>query len=541
MKGSILFNPINTVQARNVDVIMENIPEYARKCVYNPNFTWFGDKRGLKNDRDMFFTKGRFPLVPREALDGVEAVVLFNAQPRVPVLSLVEAATIRLIPVIAIEEVHQMLMEQGRVDNYFLPVDHLFVASAYEKERFVKLGHPAKSVEDTGYVINADRPEMPSQEKRTGIMSELGLDPASRTILLSLAFLAPDGETREIRRNMIKLAADNIPQGYQLLIKPHPAESSDNYKRFIHDLAPKAVIADARAPIDKLLGVTDILINRGNSQVVIDALEYGIPVIVIPQGIKTFFENNIDRLIVSNGTELRRAIDLAEKEGMGIFKDIRERYLSLSRKDGLSRTVSRIKDIIRNRDISEVKARLMDIALFWSFAGFALRATRVVEHIIAKEDVDENVLALYKIVRLKPTPADIQVLRRYYSGTYKEWVVQSLFVRSLYSSGKNITDEWAAWLKDFPPVTNRLSFINDALMLNQLYILSGMRENSKRLMSTLTGQYGFMKEVALAGELASRNKKETHTYVFKGRMRFLFKKFASDLLLMKGTVLEKGS
>ena len=155
----------------------------------------------------------------------MEALILFTAQPRVAPCNLIQEAALRSIPVIAIEEVYQMMLSQGAMNNYFLPVDRFLVASEYEKEEFVKIGIPQGTIRTVGGVFRYREPHANAASKK-----ELGLRNDKKTATLSLDVLALGGETLEIRRKLLECLSKGLPEEYQLFIKPHPSEDDKNFE-----------------------------------------------------------------------------------------------------------------------------------------------------------------------------------------------------------------------------------------------------------------------------------------------------------------------
>src|SRR5688572_31470993 len=71
-------------------------------------------------------------------------------------LDLFAWAKLRHIPVIAIQEVAQLALNQFDINNYDAPFDRLFVASPDEYRRFVDLGYPREMLSVSG-LLASDR------------------------------------------------------------------------------------------------------------------------------------------------------------------------------------------------------------------------------------------------------------------------------------------------------------------------------------------------------------------------------------------------
>lgn len=280
-KGAILFNPVSMVHYRNVKLFDGRINGYKTRCVLNPRFPWFSGRDKIDYEASYLINDR----LKEEAFDGVKAVVVFSAQARLTPCCLIQEAALRSIPVIAIEEVYQMMLEQGYVNEYFLPVDHLFAGSDYERQKFMDFGVPPEAVETAGCMF-AYPHNVPD---KGALKAKLGLRDSGGVATLSLAYQTPSGETLEVRRKLLEFISENLPERYELIVKPHPAEQDGDIAAFVKRFAPRAKTADKFTPIGDILSITDVLLNRGNSQVVIDALRRKISVIAVPMGREIFF------------------------------------------------------------------------------------------------------------------------------------------------------------------------------------------------------------------------------------------------------------
>jgi hypothetical protein len=69
-------------------------------------------------------------------------------------LDLLAWAKSRQIPVIGIQEVAQLALNQADINNYDAPFDRLFVASSDEFRRFLELGYPRRILRVSGLLAN---------------------------------------------------------------------------------------------------------------------------------------------------------------------------------------------------------------------------------------------------------------------------------------------------------------------------------------------------------------------------------------------------
>lgn len=502
---SLLFNPVSIVHYRNIHLFAESFSGYSIKCILNPKFPWVSKIN--KSPYEIIYFKNDD--LPKHCFDGVEGVIVFSAQPRVTSLMLIQRAALRKIPVIAVEEVYQMMLEQGYVNEYFIPVDALFAASEFEKKKFIDFGITDNACHVSGCIFTKTQ-EIHARErqKNSEIYANLGLKNYRPVAVLILAYQTPSGETLSVREDLLKIVSGGLPVNYQLLVKPHPAEDDKKIDSFVRRFAPDAKIANKYTPIGEILNITDVLFNRGNSQVIIDALRRNIPVIPIPLGRVTFFHNILDQLIVKDKNDVVNALELIQKKGFALYEPIFKEFLSIDPDTALRYLIKSAGKIFEEKRVRNTAGRITDIALYWAWMGHIRRSLRLIQEL--KKCPEGDVPALDSIVRLikvNPLPPDRELLKRWSSTCqYRNWLIKSLWIKNLYLKGRGLTSLDKEWFFDFPPRTNREYFIGYAYMLGKCYLKSGMRAECDVLLKEIYSEYRFLKCIeALKNELEAKN------------------------------------
>ncbi len=495
--GTILFNPVSVVHYRNVPRFAGGLPGWKVKKIVNPDMPWSSK---MIDDDDIRFERG---ILPRKALDGVSAVVVFSSQPRVPSASLITGAAVRGIPVIAVEEVLQMMLEQGYVNEYFLPVDRLYAGSDYEKNGFTDFGIPGEAVESAGNVFGHVEPGEVPEEKKDAIRRRLGISPGRKVAVLSLAYQTPSGETLEVRRRLIETVSRGLPADYVLVVKPHPAEQDAGVCDFIKECAPSAAAADRFTPIGDILAIADVLLNRGNSQVVIDAFNRRVPVIVVPLGRRTFFHGLLDGVIADDEQGIKKAIELIGREGFKLYGVVTSLYAGSSADDVLRNVCAGIAQAARSRQVFERTQRLCDLAVYWAWMGYPSQAARILRecgHISARP-------ALSRLIASRATTADFETLRdTWASRRYRAWLLKSMRIKQAFDSGERLDDNQTGWLADYPPRMNREYFVDFACMLCWCLLGSGRTAECADIFDKIREEYGYLKFVRCIGAACARGK-----------------------------------
>ena len=112
MNPIIVYYPVGTVHMRNLDLLAEALPDFEFRVFY-PRQTWFAPDEVRKYPYEHAFD--RDGKIPAELFDGdVRALILSIAAVEGTIAKLITAAFERGIPVIAIEEVIQLALNQER-------------------------------------------------------------------------------------------------------------------------------------------------------------------------------------------------------------------------------------------------------------------------------------------------------------------------------------------------------------------------------------------------------------------------------------------
>ncbi|MFC1576471.1 hypothetical protein ACFL3J_02235 [Candidatus Omnitrophota bacterium] len=495
MNKTLLFNPINMVHDKNVSVFKKFLPDWNMRCIYNSKFPWFSGENKRDSEEAFYFTNRYFKSIPKGAFDNVKAVILFTAQLRIPPCNLIQEAAMRSIPVIVVEEAYQMMLEQGFVNNYFLPVDHLFAASDYERENFIKIGVPGDVVETTGCMLRYREPVPEDSSRADSLKKKLNIPADKPVATLCLASLSPSGETTEIRKELLTCASRGLPDKYELLIKPHPYERDKNFHSFVRQYAPNANIADPRISFDRILEISDIILNRGNSQVIIDAMQKGIPVAVIPTGRKTVFHGLLSEVVINESKDLVRVVNTIKTKGRGIYNEMFQKYLSITPEQAAENVTSRIKEIAEKQELYRPEERLLELALFWAWMGYDKQARRTLINARGRTGNHPLIEKISRLVSCKANRDEIAYLKEWCGDGYRQWILQSLWIKTLYLTGKKMNSCEKDWLSNFPPRMNRSKFLNYAIFLYWCYERSGMSEGGEVLLDKLYKEFSALKNI----------------------------------------------
>jgi glycosyltransferase involved in cell wall biosynthesis len=216
----------------------------------------------------------------------------------------------RSLPTFAIEEVVQIALNNGELNNYDLPFDRLFVANRAEADLFVAARHDPTAIRVSGPPVD----DGPGPD-RDAARARLGLDPFARVVVYTTTpirwRLSVHGkDDRAFRRSIFDALARLVVRRDDIvvLIKLHPSENADVERGEAAALIPRVMVRGAEASIHDVLAAADVLVNRGNSQTALQAVHLGVPVVVAACGLRTVFHRYGGAFVVDRVGQLAEAV-----------------------------------------------------------------------------------------------------------------------------------------------------------------------------------------------------------------------------------------
>ena len=229
-------------------------------------------------------------------------------------------AKFQQIPVIAIQEVAQLALNQFDINNYDAPFDRLFVASPDEQRRFLSLGYPNHMLSVSGLLLN-DRLGANQNDGSNDLLFEIGISDGKKPIVYTTSSLRGrlslhNKDDSQFREAVLKqIAVASCTTGRRAVIKLHPNEEIETAQARIHTFIPDAIVLGRQVDMDELFPIAGVLVNRGNSQTCLEAVLRGIPTVVPACGLKTLFHEDGGAYLVDDLSRLSDAIERAYIEG----------------------------------------------------------------------------------------------------------------------------------------------------------------------------------------------------------------------------------
>jgi len=486
-KSVILFYPTGIVHFRNLEILKKSLPGSMFRVILEP---WVKEKAAevLENMEPGDLALVENGQLSRDAWEHVDILFLSMAYPNRFRLELVYEAARRDIPVIAIEEVNQLALNDGVINHYFLPLDYIGVPSNEEREKFLQLGVPGDSVMVTGWPF-FDYKTVLQNHRYFNMRAKYNLPGQVKCCLLVLGSLKERDmvslETRKVRQEILRIVSAGLPDAYRLLIKPHPIETGAGLAE-IQKQAPAAIILDPKYPIEILLSQSDLVVNRGNSQVTLLAMILKKPVIAVPAGLKTIFHGTADFLVSNSPDEFRRILEEYSRGEEKDYSKILNTHFPFTQKQTLEKVNHLFSAALNKRPIDGMDKKI-HISVLFAFLGDMGRA----REIVLEFSQHEKVVLLKKLFHHVIAPGEFKILLDYFPGKILRWHLQALFIRSLIK-GKNRKREAGSCLsllEGFDGEVNPHYFVEDIVNRVELEYRAGNETKAEELIEKFYEDY----------------------------------------------------
>jgi hypothetical protein len=436
----------------------------------------------------------------------------------------VDEAAKRNIPVIAIEEVNQLALNDGIINHYFLPLDYLGVPSEVEKEKFMELGLSEDAVIVTGWpFLNKEAALAPKRKGNDNSKKQFRIPGESekKYCLLVLGSLKEQDvvslETWKVRRKILETVSAGLPEDYRLLIKPHPIETESGLEE-IRKQVPDAVLLDPKYPIEPLLAKADVVVNRGNSQVTLLAMLQKKTVIVIPAGLKTVFHGTMDSIIANSALEFNRIIEHYSRGQKQDYQKVLNIHFPLTQQEALKKVNELFTAALNKKAEGINETKRIYISILYVFLGDIEQAKQIASE-LPEGDI---VSSLKKLFNRSISASEFRTLLGYFPGKIVRWHLQALFTRSLLDGKAVVTRSDLLLLQGFDGEVNPHYFIEDIMKCIELEYRAGNEAEAEELIHKFYEDYSVYDYYKQAFDMLR--------FVYRGRRKGWFLRKALWLL-----------
>jgi len=437
---------VSPVHILNAELLAERLQDATFEIIVEDDAPWFA---GVSFEAEKLTIHRLTDVDFNELLGkgGYSVLICSTLQPRATPLKLVQVARQYGIPVVAIEESNQVSLNSGRVNNYPLPCDLILVASEAEREGFESQGVTLAHVRAIGWPFYRGKRRPASSKEKEEARRRLGCPAGKRAVSLTLTGMGEAGESPEVRQRQVDMALAGLPEDTVLFIKPHPTEPLEKVTRFLPEGNNSVIAIEGKIPVQVLLDASDVLLNRGVSQVCFEAALQGVPTLVLDTSIKTIFHRDYPEIVVRTADELRSLIE-KNLDGSVMEKILAEHC----RVDGVLDEIAIIlEDRVLLQQLRNERKREKDLMLLAIQAWLG-------EEVQAPEGNGVAEEAMARLIKARGRREDVELLSGVFGRGFYRSIFQALWVRQLEATRVGPDQDDVRMLRDFPPSVRPIWF-----------------------------------------------------------------------------------
>lgn len=351
-KYSVLFYITTISHLYNVDILSKSLTKYNIRIIYEKELNLISLKNFYNKNYKIYTFKNN--KTPNNFFSGqVQCLYLSTALARLPSLDLIINANLKNVKIIAMQESNNFFLHNHNINNYQLPCNQLLALSAFEKKNFLKLGFNNQNVNVTGFPWNLRKKESNKDHSKKVIIALNASD-------INNPFSVENkSNIRLMIRNVVLACKDN----YEILIKQHPTDYINNKKEFkllLNEYKNIKIINNEINILD-IINKKDVLISSGFTQIIIESLYEDVPVIIYNlENNKNVFKKFLNRMIVKNHIELKKALELPYSKKIKEFKDFKKQHMNITYSKSLNNI---IKSLIQPSKIEKNNNTIINIEL----------------------------------------------------------------------------------------------------------------------------------------------------------------------------------
>jgi hypothetical protein len=507
----IAYYPVGTVHMRNLELLSKALPDFDFRVFYRTSMPWFTPEKTKEYPYERVLDT-ETDAVSKLLSGDVRALILSIVALNEITADLIEAALEKNIPIIAIEEVIQLGLNNGAINHYLMPVDHLLAASDYERDAFVDLGIDPARVCVTGWPFYSGTMTGTSAKRREALRRRWQVPDNKLVVALFLSKCKQFGdyssiETLLVRQQILSIVREGITDRFHLVIKLHPTEDIADGRRSIEPFFKNATIVEGPISVNDILDMADVCLNRGNSQVVIEALMRDIPVLAMPCGIGTIFDVLAEQVAIKTPERLTEALNYIADGGKLNYHEVKQTHFPWKAEEALNKTAVRIREIAKGNLLARNGEEWLNLALYRGLVKDTDGGLRA----LGKLTTDDSELLkaaefLQRLLGFRAAIGDVEFLVSKMDTAYQQSLILSLWIQQLQQLKRAPSmQELDLFVRygPYPPRFNTHNHLRHAVTLAHLYINAGVVEPAFEILEILSEQYGFLARVKNLAERLS--------------------------------------
>lgn len=269
----ILYHIVNKVHFKNFLLLSKKMKNINFVILYEKHKTI----QSLNIDNLIISNKNKFKFIELNSnifnslkkINNIKLVFVSVAQPRLNSLNIILWSLINYIPIVSIMETNQYFLHSGKINNYILPVNKLFVNSAYDKKFLAKIDYNIKNIKNYGW------PFLDYEIKNINLYKKFNANENKKNLLLIFdASKNHNPKNQYFFKDFIKtvdLFKIRFSRDYNIFIKFHPLdENTLKFKIYSNITSGINIIKDT--DIQEILPSIDLAVSTGLSQSVIELI-----------------------------------------------------------------------------------------------------------------------------------------------------------------------------------------------------------------------------------------------------------------------------
>ena len=345
-KKTILYHIVNKVHFKNFLMLSRKMK--------NINFIILYEKhkeiKSLNIDKLVSLNKNRFKFIELnldifdelKKIQNIKLVFISIAQPRLNSLNIILWSLINNIPIVSIMETNQYFLHSGKINNYILPVNKLFVNSSYDKKFLSKIDYNTKNI------INFGWPFFDYEIQNINLYKRYNANKNKKNLLLIFDASKKHNPKNQyffkdiIRTiNLFKLRFSNH---YNIFIKFHPLDEN-TFKFNLYSNITRKIYIIKDIDIQKLLSSFDLTVSTGLSQSVIELILNQNPFFIFILNKNTHPINNYFKKIILTKNDLSdKKINNAVKQSL-LYR-LNKNCVYLNPNNSMTKIVKEINSIL---------------------------------------------------------------------------------------------------------------------------------------------------------------------------------------------------
>jgi tetratricopeptide (TPR) repeat protein len=386
---NLIFFPTSPVHVHNLSRLRTQMPEWKFYGIFfNIDSSWTnGIEDSLEINNFPFFkfnSVSELASLNKIAIDLVIIGAVFE-----PIgFHIFVWAQKKGLKVIAFQEVAQLSLNNNKLNNYDLPFDRLFIANLAEKERFIQFGFPRDQLIIIGLLSNdsLEKVRLKPDDRKNEIRKRLNISSTKKIILYTTSplrnrFASHAMDDRSFRNKILAILYNNAEKlGIEIIVKLHPNEKLQTEKLLYKKYLSKIHFFGGELDIVDLLLVSDLVINRGNSQTALDAAILGFPLIILDRDKKSIFKRYNNCFFCPKLSMLINTIAKANKATVNIDDNFNKNYYITSKNGVVSNFAIEINKVESTPKIEVNWEWIVRSGLFFSLETSILTLIKEMNH-----------------------------------------------------------------------------------------------------------------------------------------------------------------